>query len=213
VFVPYYEHLVTEINPQTILEVGGGTGHLAKALCEVPEIYMMIEPSLGMYKVATEVLDGKKVTLHNCAMESFCNEMLFELVISHMCIHSVSNIAEFCKAISRRLTVAGMFLMSLPHPAFYNDYKKFFLPEEFRYVNEQVKDVNFSVTLAPEQVIEGVPYCHRPLSAYVSHLVAAGLCLTRLDEIFPAPEIQELYGQPWKDPRYLVLGGSLMQKL
>jgi hypothetical protein len=43
---------------------------------------------------------------------------------------------------------------------------------------------------------------------YISNLAGAGLGVTFMDEIYPSQEIQNLYGASWKDPRYLVLGGS-----
>jgi ubiquinone/menaquinone biosynthesis C-methylase UbiE len=48
IFLPYYRELVAKINPRRALEIGCGTGHLAKSLAEkVPEL-VAIDPSLGM---------------------------------------------------------------------------------------------------------------------------------------------------------------------
>jgi hypothetical protein len=95
----------------------------------------------------------------------------------------------------------------LPHPAFYNDYKTFFDPSTFNYMKERSKLVSFSITLEPSEVIDRVPYYHRPLSHYISGFTSAGFCITGFDEIFPSDAIHKLYGNNWKNPRYLVLGG------
>lgn len=211
VFVPYYRELISALAPSSILEVGGGTGHLARSLSDIPKKYVMIEPSQGMYGVACEVLVDAPVEIHNCSIEAFPEDGQFDLVLSHICVQAVGEIWGFLGALAKQVSANGIILISLPHPAFYNDYKEFFPRKEFRYIDEQSKRVSFSITLDPNQAIVDVPYNHRPLSRYVSHLANAGLCLTYLEEIYPAKDIRELYGRPWADPRYLVLGGCHAQ--
>lgn len=211
VFVPYYQQLISGLAPSSILEVGGGTGHLARSLSSIPERYVMLEPSQGMYEVAREVLADGRVEIHNCTVESFPEHGKFELVLSHMCVQAAGELRGFLGALARQVSTSGVFLVSLPHPVFYNDYKRFFAPEEFQYINEQSKRISFSITLDPSQLIEGVPYHHRPLSKYVSCIADTGLCLTFFEEIYPGAEIQDLYGRPWENPRYLVLGGCHTQ--
>lgn len=207
VFVPYYERLVSTLCPRSILEVGGGTGHLALALHGRTDRYVMIEPAPGMYGVAHELLAGTKVELRHCDLASFADSDKFDLVLSHMCAQTIRDISTFFVSASKHLAAAGHFAFSIPHPLFYNDYKEFFARETFQYIVEQSNTVSFSISLDHDQVFEGVPYYHRPLSTYVSQLANAGLCLTHLREVFPARAIQELYGAPWDNPRYLVFGG------
>jgi SAM-dependent methyltransferase len=207
VFVPYYWQLISTLAPSSILEIGGGTGHLARSLSAIAKRYAMLEPSQGMYGVAREVLADGQVEIHNCTVETFPACGQFDLVLSHMCVQAVGELRGFLKALAKQIYSSGVFLLSLPHPVFYNDYKRFFPQDKFRYTNEQSQRVSFSITLDPDQVIEDVPYHHRPVSKYVSCLADAGLCLTYFEEIFPGRDIQELYGHPWENPRYLVLGG------
>jgi SAM-dependent methyltransferase len=209
VFVPYFRSKVAALSPRTILEVGGGTGHLAQALRPLTKSYVMLEPSGGMYRTASVLLSTADVVVHNCSLESFVSTMPFDMVLSHLCVQTVSNVDHFFLALAKQLTERGGFLVSLPHPAFYNDYKKFFATDTFEYMQPQSAEVSFSISLDPARKIEGVPYYHRPLSYYVRTLYNAGLCLTILDEIFPSKEVQQRYGSPWESPRYLVLGGQL----
>jgi hypothetical protein len=65
-------------------------------------------------------------------------------------------------------------------------------------------DVTFSITLSPDQPIKDIPYHHRPLSTYVNTLAKSGFVVSGIDEIYPPTSIQELYGEPWRVPRYLV---------
>ena len=207
VFVPFFVHNLSQSPVRSILEVGCGTGHLAVALSSMTDSYVALEPSPGMYRVASEVLAGSKVEMHNSTVESFPKSGGFDLVLSHMCAQVVTDLDGFLRAVSGQLSGAGRFLISLPHPLFYNDYKKFFEPEDFQYTEELSKKVSFSITLDPDRVIDSVPYHHRPLTRYVSSLVAAGLCVTLFEEVYPDSRVQALYGTAWANPRYLVLGG------
>jgi len=210
VFLPYFRDQLQKLKPNSLLEIGGGTGHLCKALTDLTSRYVLLEPSEGMHAVAHEVLSGLSVHIVNESIEVFssCNER-FDLILSHMCVQTAGNLEAFAKALAQALDPNGMYLLSLPHPAFYNEYKEFFPPQSFSYIEERYASVCFSITLDPTRKIAAVPYYHRPLSTYVAALASAGLCVEILDEIFPDPQIQNLYGERWKRPRYVVIGGRL----
>ena len=125
-----------------------------------------------------------------------------------MCVQTIEDIGGFCRGIALSLSPSATYLISLPHPAFYNEYKNFFESESFRYIEERGREVSFAVTLDPSREISGMPCYHRPIGRYVSALAQAGLYVSGFEEIFPEPATQALYGRPWKDPRYLVLVGG-----
>jgi len=210
VFVPYFQSQLRRLKPTSVLEVGGGTGHLCKSLCTLSANYVVVEPSAGMFDVARAVLSSHPARLLKETLDSFVTRgERFDAVISHMCVQTVEDLDGFCRGVALSLHPSATYLISLPHPAFYNQYKSFFEPERFRYIEECSREVSFAVTLDPSREISGVPYYHRPIGRYVSALAQAGLYVSGFDEIFPKPETQALYGQPWKDPRYLVLAGGL----
>ena len=210
VFLPYFECLVRNLQPRSILEVGGGTGHLAKSLSSIVKQYVMLEPSRGMFQLAERVLVGTGAHLHCSTLEAFSDEQQFDLVISHMCVQTVENFDAFITAIAKKLDSRGLFCISLPHPAFYNAYKQFFSPEHFCYAREQSATVSFTITLDPQKSIRNVPYFHRPISSYISAFTRAGLAVTALREVFPPRKIQALYGKDWENPRYLIAEGVRM---
>lgn len=166
---------------------------------------MLLEPSEGMYSVAKRTVSGTKVELYPLTIEAYNAGESFDLVLSHMCGQTVGEIHRFFESIRMHVHEGGELVIALPHPAFYNDYKRFFPANDFRYMKPRAAHVNFSITLAPDQVIENVPYYHRPLSTYVNTLVDSGFLISRIDEIYPSTEIQELYVEEWQVPRYLVL--------
>jgi SAM-dependent methyltransferase len=208
VFVPAYCSMFNFLRPSSVLEVGSGTGHLALELSRLTDRYVGLEPSTGMITHAREVLEGRNVMLVHSSIENFMTEERFDLVLSHLCLQTVGNYLDFLSAAAKLLAKGGIFLISIPHPAFFNDYKKIFPNETFSYMEERHKTIDFSITLDSTRTIAGVPYFHRPLDQYMLSLSRAGLSLCYLNEIFPSVDVQALYGSPWKTPRYLIFGGT-----
>lgn len=205
IFVPYFLECIKERAPQRVLEVGCGTGHLAARLANVVRHIEALEPSPGMYSVAKEVLVNTTVKLRHSTIEEFRPSKRFDLVVSHLCAHVVADIDTFCRACSALVGLRGLFVFTLPHPCFWNDYKEFFPQANYRYATEQFASVALTITKDPSRPILGLPFHHRPLGRYVSALSNCGMALTRLDEIIPPKAVQRLYGTDWRFPRYCAL--------
>jgi SAM-dependent methyltransferase len=208
VFVPLYSSLIAALNPSAILEVGIGTGHLALEISKFVTHYVGVDPSGAMIGEATDVLKGTNVELVQARVEDFRTNETFDVVLSHMCLQTVGETQTFLSSIARLLHRGGIYIIAIPHPAFFNDYKKLVPIEKFSYMGQFGTEVDFSITLDPNRIIQQVPYFHRPLSQYFTEFSRVGLSVLYLNEIFPSAEIQELYGAPWTTPRYLVLSGS-----
>jgi hypothetical protein len=169
----------------------------------------MLEPSPGMYAIAIEVLHETQVQIHSCGAEDLPPADAYELVLSHLCLQVVSDLGPFVRSIAAHLNrECGTFVLTIPHPAFYNDYKRFIPDSSFHYMRDQEQTIEFAISLDPARKITGVPYHHRPLMRYVNALGDAGLCITRMDEVFPDQKIQALYGGSWEAPRYVSLIGG-----
>lgn len=201
VFNPLIIKKIQSINPKNILEVGAGTGHLSKSLFDIGLNVTAIEPSLGMYEVAKDILSTTNVRLINCTSSELKNDNLFDLAFSHLVAHVVDDIGMFFESIKQHLTPNGYFIFSIPHPCFYNQYKMFF-GDEYNYMKPMMKNVSFTITKDSTNIIDGVPYYHRPLSEYINKLVASGFIIEHFDEIYPSDEIQAMYGTRWEYPRY-----------
>lgn len=203
VFKPYYKKQIIELPHNQILEVGAGTGHLAKEISQLNCNYTAIEPSAGMFRVAGEVLENTKVNLINCSSFTLALAVKYDIALSHLVAHVVDDISEFLSAITTHIEVGGYLIFSIPHPCFYNDYKKFF-GEEYCYMKSMSKNVSFFISLDKKNPIFDVPYHHRPVSAYINALHETGFILETFDEIFPDDEIQAKYDKIWDSPRYCV---------
>lgn len=203
VFKPIFVKKILSFNPESSLEVGAGTGHLSKVLSEYGLAVTAIEPSSGMCAVAVDVLLSSNVKLINCSSYDLEKVEIFNLVFSHLVAHVVDDLFDFFISIAKHIVTGGHYIFSIPHPCFYNDYKKFF-GSEYSYMESLTKDVSFNITKDQENIIAGVPYNHRPLSKYFNTLVKAGFGVEEFDEIFPDKTIQEMYGVRWQSPRYCI---------
>lgn len=203
VFKPLIVNRVTRLLPESVLEVGAGTGHISKELSSFGFSITAIEPSKGMYDVAQEVLSNSNVNLINCTSFELKKENLYDVAFSHLVAHVVDDLPNFFKSIGEHLIKGGHFIFSIPHPCFYNEYKGFF-GAEYNYMTAMTKDVSFTITKDSENTISGVPYHHRPLSEYINNLVGNGFAIDGFDETYPDDDIQEKYGTRWATPRYCV---------
>ncbi len=203
IFKPLILKLISDLSPKTILEIGSGTGHLSKELSLLGYSVTAIEPSPGMYKVAKEVLDQTRVKLINSTSYELEKQNLYDVSFSHLVTHVVDDLISFFKSVSDHLQTGGHYIFSIPHPCFYNEYKKLF-GEEYNYMTSISKNVSFTITNDSTNLISGVPYHHRPLSEYINSLVKSGFTIDGFDETYPDDEIQNKYGAKWDTPRYCV---------
>lgn len=205
VFLPYYQDLVKDYRLSSVLEIGCGTGHLSLELSKLVAKVVAIEPSMGMYAVAREVLKESGVELINKQIQDIKFEQTFDLIISHMCIQTAENVNDIFGSVRTFMNSGSFFVFTIPHPCFYNDYKKLFSSNEYSYIIPIKKNITFAVTKDPDRPISGVPYNHRPLSIYFNVLKKQNMFVYDFHEIVPEPKVQNLYGDNWKTPRYCVL--------
>lgn len=204
IFVPYYVNLVASCRPKRLLEIGCGTGHLSQALYRGISTAIALEPSKSMYREAKQVLKGTTVELLNLGVQDYTSKIPFDLIVSHMCLQVVDNLDEFLAAVNILMGKTSLFVCAIPHPCFYNEYKRFFESTEYNYMRESRKIVSFAISKDPATQISGIPYNHRPLSIYFRGLKAQSLVVKDFHEIFPSSEIQLLYDDIWETPRYCV---------
>lgn len=203
VFKPLIVSRVSNLLPNHVLEVGAGTGHISSELSKLGHTVTAIEPSLGMYEVAKDVLSFTNVRLINCTSFELEKGEAYDVAFSHLVAHVVDDLLIFFNSIIQHIEKNGHFIFSIPHPCFYNEYKGF-LGDEYNYMIPMIKNVSFTITKDPQNIISDVPYHHRPLSEYFNKLVEAGFAIDGFHETYPDDVIQEKYGSRWKSPRYCV---------
>jgi 2-polyprenyl-3-methyl-5-hydroxy-6-metoxy-1,4-benzoquinol methylase len=201
VFKPLLISRIQALAPISILEVGAGTGHISNELFKLGFSVTAIEPSLGMYEVAQDVLSSTDVSLINCTSFELGQDKVYDVVLSHLVAHVVDDLSGFFVSVGQHLDTNGHFIFSIPHPCFYNEYKGVF-GDEYNYMTPMKKNISFTITKDSKNAISGVPYHHRPLSEYFNSLVKSGFAIDGFDETYPDDDIQEKYGARWETPRY-----------
>ena len=204
VFLPFYRNLVTDLGCNSIIEVGCGTGHLAKELSRTVQRTYALEPSPGMHAVASEVLRDSGVELINRAVEGYATKERFDCVISHLCAQTVSDLNRFLQSCGGLLEPNGCFIFSIPRPCFWNDYQPYFEVDGFDYMKEQFTNATLTISLDRASKMPGIPFHHRPLSNYISAIAASDLEIRKFDEILPTDSVQRLYPKRWERPHFCV---------
>lgn len=202
VFLPYYKAKMLAYKPINALEIGCGTGHMAANLSKHCNSFTALEPSKGMYEVAKEVLRDSNVKLLPSYIQDISGTEKYDLIYSHMCLQVIEDTKELLRNVRGLILEKGIGIFSIPHPCFYNDYKSFFDESEYEYMRELEKQISFTITKDPGNKIESVPYHHRPISYYLNQIIECGFNILSLDEIIPSDEVQLMYGEKWKYPRY-----------
>ena len=206
VFVPKYLEKLSNFNGKKIIEIGCGTGHLAKELTSLIEFenYIALEPSLGMYEKAQDILkDHNNLELNNFSIGDLRDTIKADVILAHLVFHVIEDIETLLEDSFKRLQPNAKLLISLPHPCFYNDYKNIFNEDEYSYNDEIIKNTLFRISHDTTNDVK-VPYIHRPISYYINRFSKAGFKILELEEIFPEESIQLLYPQLWKTPRYCI---------
>lgn len=204
VFVPFYVKLIAALRCNSIVEVGCGTGHLAKNLSTMVERTYAVESSPGMHAVATDVLRDSGVVLIHSSVERYDAQERFDCVISHLCAQAVSDLTNSLRGCVRLLKDDGRLIFSIPHPCFWNDYQPYFESNDFDYTAEQFANATLTISLDRDSKMRRIPFHHRPLSYYIDAIVASDLRIRKFDEIFPTADVQRLYPARWKRPHFCV---------
>ena len=82
VFLPWYRTFLKLHKPRSLLEVGAGSGHLAKSLFDLVSDYVAIEPSAGMCQVAAETLHST-IALRQLPIEELEIDRYYDIVLTH----------------------------------------------------------------------------------------------------------------------------------
>jgi SAM-dependent methyltransferase len=203
VFLPYFRQVRDALRPARILDVGCGTGHIALALRSEDATIAAVEPLPSMFAVACDVLRDSGITARNQRLEEVTDPP-FDLVLANMVAHMVEDLGGFFAAMRRALLPDGRSVVCIPHPCFWNNYRRYIPPDEYNYMKREYVEATVRITKDPERPVTGVPYYHRPLQDYVKALATAGLCLLDMDELYPEPAVQAEYDCPWHEPRFVV---------
>lgn len=201
IFLPVYFSLFDKFKLNRVIDIGTGTGHLPLYLENLCNELVAIEPSAGMFKVAKNLLSNSGVSIENISSFDYKRLEYFDFAYSHMCAHTIKFIDDYFISIRSFICSKGIFVFSIAHPCFYNEYKNYFI-DDYDYMKEMHKTVDLTLSNDKINVISNIPYYHRPISKYIRSLSNCGFVVVYLIEPWPNEDLQSLYNEPWKSPRY-----------
>ena len=201
-FVPYFLNMISKYPHQNIFEIGCGTGHMAKAICEnlSPCSYTAVEPSKGMYSIACDVNSQTKAIIINKSIFEYKDNCEYDIIFSHLCLHAIDDIEKLFSKVYNITKNKGIFIFSIPHPCFYNEHKNIF--NDFKYTKIQKTYFSLSITNDHNKT-SPIPYIHRPIEYYIKTLLLKKFHLIEFSEIFPKSEIMKLYRKKFDKPHYI----------
>lgn len=207
VVVPTMLRLFEGADAALVLDIGSGTGDFTARLAQVATRVIGVEPSRTSVTVArARCLEARNVRFIQAPLEEAASMLRGESVtaaVACMTLMTTPDLSGFTKALAVLLQHEAKFVATLSHPWFWPRYWGYETEAWFSYAKETFIEAPFVISRCRTAV--RTTHVHRPLEQYVSVFANAGFRLEALVEPMPSPEIQALYPQPWRFPRFIGL--------
>jgi SAM-dependent methyltransferase len=207
ILVPTIFQLLEGADISLVLDIGTGTGDFTARLAGVAERIISFEPSPKSVELARDNCRGaSNVYFIQSPLEEAAigyHEKLGTAAVACMTVMTTPDIEGFAKALASLLENEAKFIAILSHPWFWPRYWGYEKEEWFSYSEEVFIEAPFVISRCSTEL--RTTHVHRPLEMYVSVFSLAGFRLEALVEPMPSPEIEALYPQPWRYPRFLGL--------
>jgi SAM-dependent methyltransferase len=211
---PALKQLLPDFNGKRVLDLGCGYGWHCRYATENGAVSVVgIDLSTKMLEKAQSFTTDRRIHYQNAAIEDLkFGPESFDIVLSSLAIHYVSNFDGLCRKIHRILSAYGVFIFSVEHPVFSaygsqdwvydSSGNKIHWPVD-NYFNEGQRKANF----LDHEVIK----YHRTLDTYMNGLLSNGFNITGFVE--PIPEESMLAQNPaWKEelrrPMMLIISSA-----
>ncbi len=172
-----------------VLDVGCGEGQLSRLATSHGSTLVGIDPTAGQIRVAVERGGGPSY-LRAAADALPFPDASFDAVVMCLVMEHIDALARTVAEIARVLRQGGRFCWFLNHPLFQTpgsgwiDDHVLDPPEQYWRVGPYLDEIDHLETVQPGVQVR---FVHRPLSAYVNALAAAGLVLEWMHEPAPPP--------------------------
>ncbi|MHB8295860.1 MAG: class I SAM-dependent methyltransferase [Acidimicrobiales bacterium] len=172
-----------------VLEVGTGEGQVARRVAGTAGLVVGVDSSAAQLAEATRRGGGPSYARARAERLPFPGAS-FDAVVACLVLEHVEDLWQLCREVSRVLVPTGSLVVALNHPllstpssGWVDDH---ILEEQYWRVGPYLEEA-----ASLEEVEPGVSltFLHRPLSAYVNALAAAGLRIVWMLEPAPPPEL------------------------
>lgn len=118
--MPYLQKLLPSIKDKVVLDLGCGMGSYILQMAPKAKLIDAVDISKKMLSVLNGILKEQSinnVNLVNSALEDFkLKEQYYDLVISTLTFHYISDLNKLFKSINNSLKNKGIFIFSVEHP-------------------------------------------------------------------------------------------------
>lgn len=195
---PIYREWLSEKPIGKCVDIGCGEGRLIRLVRELGGESVGVEPFSEMAEYARSKTPGAEI------VEAFAEDLPFadETFDTVLCCLVLLDVPDYSAAIqefARILKPGGRVLVANLHPIITNTLESWTRNSDGKVVSYPVESYTFeNGGRARWSGIDVVNY-HRPLGAYVSAFLGAGLTLTKFVEPTPSLEVLKQFPQLWTE--------------
>lgn len=192
---------VKKEGPETLIDVGCGTGFLTAKLAGLVSSCVGIDASGRSIEIAKKKYSKTKAHFYKYRISEYVTDIPFDMCVANMVFSSDPELSCSLQAIHNMLNVKGKLLVVIPHPCFWAKYWNFETEEWFDYGKEIFVEHDFSVSLVKS--LGKATYIHRPLQQYINEITSNGFQLKELEELEPVGPLPAGYRYDY--PRFLFM--------
>lgn len=205
VLVPMSLELLEGADKTLLLDVGSGTGDLTNVLAANATRVFGVEPSAVSVDVSRQTCAGTtnvqfmQAPLENAQLSFSANQAT--AAIAAMTLMAAPELRGLANALSIVLKPSAVFVATIAHPCFWPRYWGYDTEPWFDYSSEIFITAPFVISRCRTDFT--TTHIHRPLAMYIDSFARAGFTLDWIVEPIPSPDVQALYPEPWRFPRFL----------
>lgn len=170
-------------HPDSVLDVGCGTGYLTSLLAKRTKRCVGIDMSAESIHIAKQRYGESGASFITTTIEQYQAIEKFDICVANMVFSCDPDWIKSICVIRKLLNDSGKLYVMLPHPVLWSKYWGFQDAEWYHYNKEIFIEHNFSVSLVKSMGI--ATYIHRPLASYINDLLVNGFRLEQVIEPYP----------------------------
>jgi ubiquinone/menaquinone biosynthesis C-methylase UbiE len=172
---PVLVELIGDVAGREVLALGCGQGRDARMVARHGGAVVGVDVSKEMLRFAREheaTRRGIRYLEGDARHLAELNDASFDGVVSHLALVDMPELSPAIREVARVLRAGGWFVFSIVHPCY---------PPHVENVAEYLDEHRYDKLRPPDWLPRHA--FHRPVSAYVNELDAAGLSLRRMHEV------------------------------
>ena len=194
--VPALQALLPNLSGRRVLDLGCGFGDFARyALKHGAQSVVAIDVSEKMISEAERLTTDHAITYLHRSIEYYSPDSeSFDLAVSSMALHYISNYADVVKRVFSGLASGGKFIFSVEHPICTAHPVGWVRASDGTLLHWPIDQYQSEGERQTSWFVDNVTKFHRTVETYVSTLIAQGFHLDHLRE--PKPLVEFLKELP-----------------